>query len=158
MEYNEADTIAIRLSKTNPWRFDEHTRSWPTPMYTCAYCHYGRYVNEPNMYNSHDPACLWVAAARYADELDNAPVGDEDVPDGHEVALNMNTGYLVHSPSCHTCNAPVASREPAESPIESRVSELLGETESDDSGTFWCKSARFPTFASYVTAGKPKHQ
>ena len=98
MEYSTADTIATRLSKLNPWQFDEHTRSWPTPMHSCIYCHYGRYVNEPNMYNTHDPACLWVAAARYADDLDNASV---------------------------------ASQEPAESPIESRVSELLGETEDD---------------------------
>jgi len=95
MEYSTADTIATRLSKLNPWQFDEHTRSWPTPMHSCIYCHYGRYVNEPNMYNTHAGDCLWVAAARYADELDNAPV---------------------------------ASQEPAESPIESRVSELLGET------------------------------
>jgi len=95
MDYSTADTIATRLSKLNPWQFDEHTRSWPTPMHSCIYCHYGRYVNEPNMYNTHAGDCLWVAAARYADELDSAAV---------------------------------ASQEPAESPIESRVSELLGET------------------------------
>lgn len=110
MNYTTADMIAIRLAKVNPWRFDEHTRSWPTPMHSCTYCHYGRYVNEPNMYNTHDPACLWVAAARYADDLNNAAV---------------------------------ASQEPADSPIESRVSELLGEPETPTpalTASYYCDS------------------
>ena len=52
-------------------------------------------------------------------------------------------------------NTPVASQEPQDSPIVARVSELLSTPEN---GTFWCKSERYPTFESYLAAGRPKHQ
>lgn len=96
MNYTMAETIAYRLSKMRPWTFVETTRRDNIPQHECMFCAWRKYINEPNMYRAHDPICLWVAAARYADELDNAPV---------------------------------ASQEPADSPIESRVDELLSAAE-----------------------------
>ena len=97
MEYSTADTIAIRLSKVNPWAVDETTLRQNMPLHECKFCAWRKPFNAHGMYNTHDPACLWVAAARYADDL---------------------------------ANAAVASQEAADSPIESRVDELLGETET----------------------------
>lgn len=106
MNYTTADTIAYRLSKMNPWAFVETTRRDNVPQHECNFCAWRKYINMHGMYSTHDPACLWVAAARYADELDNAPV---------------------------------ASQEPADSPIESRVDELLVEAEDIKPCLFCCE-------------------
>jgi hypothetical protein len=116
MDYSTADTIAIRLSKTNPWAFVETTLRQNMPLHECKYCAWRKPFNMHGMYNTHDPACLWVAAARYADDLDNASV---------------------------------ASQEAQESPIESRVSELLGEPETPKPESFW-NAERFDRYGMKV--------
>lgn len=92
MDYTTADTIAYRLSKLNPCKFDDSTRDRAIPLKECWFCWWRVPVNVPA---EHSPECLWLNAHQYIDLL----------------------------------NAPVASQEPADSPIESRVDELLGETE-----------------------------
>ena len=116
MDYSTADTIAIRLSKTNPWAFVETTRRDNVPQHECTFCAYRKPINMHGMYNTHDPACLWVAASRYADDLDSAAV---------------------------------ASQEAQEGPIESRVSELLGETETPKPESFW-NAERFDRYGMKV--------
>lgn len=80
-------------------------------------------------------------------------------PTGYDARCGGCYLGFAHSTAKHeraiSDNAPVASQEAQDSPIVARVDELLS---TPDDGTFWCKSTRYPTFESYMAAGRPKRQ